>query len=218
MNLPSLLLCVLAAAGPALGCDARGISVGTEELCIADSELLRAEADSDEHVSTCDRIGENQLRNASFEVPVDTCQNDTFCQFPAQDLGGWQTTSAAQVIEVWRDGYLGVPAPDGSQFVELDATSQDTISQEVALPPGQLMYWSFLHRGRNGIETVQLRVGPPEATVSQGVFTSEADAWSSYSGLYRVGETEVVTRVEIVSRTGSNEGNLIDAVVFAPVD
>jgi hypothetical protein len=33
-----------------------------------------------------------------------------------------------------------------------------------------------------------------------------------------VGEAETITRFELASRSGIAEGNLIDAVVFAPVD
>ena len=201
-----------------LACDPRGVSLGSEELCVADSALVTAELGSDEQVSTCARIGGNQLSNPDFELPIVTCQNGDFCQFPAADTEGWQTTSESQVIEIWHDGYRGVPASEGSQFVELDATSRDTLWQELALPPDQLMYWSFAHRGRNGVESVQLRIGPPDATVSQGVFPSPADAWSEYSGLYRVGPAEPVTRLELVSRSGLAEGNLVDNVVFAPVE
>lgn len=200
----------------ALGCDPRGVSLGTEELCVPDPELRLAQATSTEVISPCARIGENQLVNASFEAPIVSCADFDFCKFPPADVEGWQTTGIT--IELWQDGKMRVPAPEGSQFVELDADSQDTLSQEVASQPGQLMYWSFLHRGRNGVESVELRIGPPEATVSQGTFKAEADAWSPHSGLYRVGDAQVRTRFELVSRTGLLEGNLVDAVVFAPVD
>jgi hypothetical protein len=217
MNLHLLPLALLAAA-TVLGCDPRGISVGSEELCVADRDLRRAQATSSEQVSNCARIGENQLINADFEAPIVNCFAGTFCHFPAADVEGWQTTSATREIEIWHDGYMGVPSPEGSQFVELDASSQDTLSQDVASQPGQLMYWSFLHRGRNGLESVELRIGPPQATVSQAVVTSATDAWYPYRGLYRTGDAQRVTRFELVSLTGQAEGNLIDAVELAPVD
>lgn len=218
MNCRPHQLGLLLAASLALGCDARGIRVGTEELCVADEALLALAASTAESVSTCARIGENELGNAGFESPSITCENGLFCQFTVTDLGGWQTSSAAQVVEVWSDGHRGVPAPEGRQFVELDATSQDTLWQDVALSPGQLMYWSFLHRGRNDSESVELQVGPLDATTSQGTFTSATDAWYPYSGLYRVGSAETVTRFALVSLSGTTEGNLLDAIVFAPVD
>ena len=212
-------LCLLGASA-LLGCDARGVSLGSEELCILDPRFASLTTNpTGEQLSTCATLGENVLRNAGFESPVvGDCQGGFFCEFPVADVGGWNTTSDAQVVEIWHDGYHDVPAPDGGQFAELDAMSQDTLSQDVALAPGQLMYWSLLHHGRNGIETMEVLIGPPEAPLSQEVFSSPADAWYTHSGVYRVGPTEKVTRFALRSRTGTMEGNLVDAVVFAPVE
>ncbi len=207
-----------------LACDARGVSLGTEELCVLDDQLAIAEGHSgDEHVSTCARIGDNLLLNAGFEAPlVGSCplvQDGPFCHFPAADITGWQTSSMDQVIEIWQDEFHGVPAAEGSQFGELDATSPDTLWQDLELPPGQLMYWSFQHHGRNGVERLELLIGPPDALVSIGLFSSDVDAWQTHTGLYRVREDAgSVTRFALASRTGLAEGNLVDAVVFAPVE
>jgi hypothetical protein len=113
---------------------------------------------------------------------------------------------------------LEAPAYEGKQLVELDASTQDTVFQDLALSSGQLLYWSLAHRGRNGVDTMELLIGPPEAPVSQRVLESPADTWTSYSGLYRVGRNESVTRFALASRSGTTEGNLVDAVTFAPVE
>jgi hypothetical protein len=110
-----------------------------------------------------------------------------------------------------------VPAPEGEQFVELDAISTDTLSQDVQLQPGSLMYWSLLHRGRNGVENFELLIGPPDALLSQIELVSPNDGWYPYSGLYRVGPRESTTRLSLASRFGTTEGNLLDAIYFAPV-
>jgi len=220
MKGPLISSCLVGACTLALGCDPRGVSLGSEERCVLDPRFATLTANpTDEHVSNCAELGDNVLVNSSFETPlVGDCQGGLFCEFPAADVDGWHTTSELQVIEIWHDGYHDVPAPDGSQFAELDAMSQDTIWQERVLPPGQLMYWSLLHRGRNGIESVEVRIGPPAATVSQAIFSSSNDAWHLYSGVYRVGTGETLTRFALVSRTGTLEGNLVDSVVFAPVE
>jgi len=219
MTRPLVSLCCLGAAA-LLGCDPRGVSLGSEELCVLDARLASVTVNpTDEHVSTCATLGENVLLDASFESPpVGDCMGGFFCEFPAPDVSPWNTTSDSQVIEIWHDGYHDVPAPDGSQFAELDAMSQDAIWQDVALSPGQLMYWSLLHHGRNGIETIEVRIGPTDGTLSQGTFSSGTDAWHPYSGVYRVAPAETLTRFEVASRTGTLEGNLVDALVFAPVN
>jgi hypothetical protein len=212
-------LYVVGASALALGCDAQGVNLGSAELCVLDPRFAELTAPTDEQVSNCAELGENVLLNPGFETPVvGACQNGLFCQFSAPSVEGWATTSGLQLIEIWHDGHRNVPAPEGSQFVELDAESPDTLSQEVALSPGQLMYWSLLHRGRNGVERMQLRIGPPAATLLQATLSSTADAWSPYSGFYRVGAAETLTRLELVSLSGTAEGNLVDAVVFAPVE
>jgi hypothetical protein len=204
-----------------LGCDAHGVNVGTEELCRKDPRLVAAEErPGSEQVSSCAEIGENLIVNPGFETPVvpPTChESGLFCQFPAAEVTGWATNSADQVIEIWLDGHQSVDAPEGNQFGELDARSRDTLTQDVAVTPGQLMYWSILHRGRTGIDSMELRLWPPEAVVTQATLSSPEDAWYEYSGLYRVGDSELTTRVALVSRNGDEEGNLVDVVVLAPV-
>lgn len=204
-----------------VGCGARGVSLGAEEQCIKDEGLAIAELRTPgESVSSCATLGDNQLENSGFETPDVTARCMTaalYCQLPAAEVMGWSTTSEAQVIELWFDGYMNVPAPEGNQFGEINAQSRDTIQQDLALVPDQLMYWSLLHRGREGIDSLELRVGPPDALVTLATISSAEDAWYSYSGLYRVGKAEKLTRFSLVSRSGEARGNLIDALVFAPV-
>jgi hypothetical protein len=199
-----------------LGCSARGVSVGSEELCQPDRELAAAAVASDVTVSTCATLGENELEDAGFEAPL--CMNDAPCQLSASDVPAWSTTSITPVIELWVDGQDGVPADAGQQFAELDATSQDTLSQELALTPGQLMYWAFSHRGRDGIDSLELRIGPPGKLRSQGIFSAPDDEWRRNRGLYRVGAGETTTQFALVSRSGTTRGNFVDDVIFAVVD
>lgn len=200
-------------------CDAHGVRIGSEALCGLDPLLVTAhQRNGQPELPDCASVGENRLVDGSFEAPlVGTCNNGHFCQFPASDVPGWDTSSELQQIEIWNDQNAGVAAQDGKQFVELDASTPDTVFQDLALLPGQLMYWSFFHRGRNGLESLELLLGSPDAPLSQGVLESPSDTWTTYSGLYQVGVDETITRFALASRTGTSEGNLVDAVVFAPV-
>lgn len=210
-------LCALLA-----GCEAQGVSVGTQELCIKDARLVAAEEQSlAPPVSSCAVIGENQLANSGFEAPLvsSSCEaTGLFCQFPAAEVSGWSTSSAEPVIELWYSGHMNVESSEGSQFAELNATSRDTLYQELSLPAGQVMFWSLLHRGRDGIDSMELQLGPPEALAIAATLSSPESGWQSHSGLYQVADDETRTRFALVSRSGSDEGNLVDAVVFAPVN
>jgi len=159
--------------------------------------------------------------NHGMESPTLASQSDCgadFCQVPATEVSGWRTTGEAQVIEVWTDGYWGVPAPEGAQFVELDAQTPDTLYQDLVLAPGEPVYWSVLHRGRLGEETIEISLGPPGEPTSQGSFTSSERDWQEHSGIYLVGDEETVTRFAIASRTGTTQGNLIDRATLAPIE
>jgi hypothetical protein len=202
------------------GCDASGVSLGTEELCQKDPRLVAAEERAKvEPISNCAVIGENVLVNAGFEVPIAACgEVGLFCQLPVDEVTGWSTSSSDQVIELWQSGHTGVVSPEGNQFGELNARSRDTLWQEVVLSPGQLMYWSLQHRGRDGIDSMELQIGPPDALKIVDTISSAEDDWHPSSGFYRVGEDEPRTRFALVSRNALDHGNLVDAVVFAPVD
>jgi hypothetical protein len=211
----TLVGCTLAS----VACDEHGVSLGTEELCQSDPLLVSAQENGPPvALPPCASVGDNRLVNASFETPViGDCNSGHFCQFSATSVPGWDTTSEMQVIEVWADQNSGFPAYEGKQYVELDAMSQDTVFQDLALPAGQLMYWSLAHHGRNGLESFELLIGAPDAPTSQRLIESSNDGWTSFSGLYRVGPDEPITRFALSSRTAGSEGNLVDAVVFAPV-
>jgi hypothetical protein len=212
---------VVALAFVALACGVQGVSLGSEEACAVEAGLVEAqEASGTALLPACATIGQNQLVNYGMESPrlssISDCSME-FCQVGAIQVSGWRTTSESQVIELWADGYWGVPAPEGAQFVELDASTPDTLYQDLVLAPRELVYWSVRHRGRLGDESIEVLLGPPDSPRSQGVFTSSDQDWREYSGIYRVGGDEAVTRFSLASRTGTTEGNLIDDAVLAPI-
>jgi hypothetical protein len=206
-------------ASALLGCEPFGVNLGSQAQCVADSRLADpALRSAGESVSSCAVLGDSVLVNAGFEAPVvGSCEGGVFCHFPAVDVPAWKTSSSEQSIEIWNDGHHDVPAPEGAQFVELNSATRDTLWQDVQLAPGSLMYWSLLHRGRNGVESFELLIGPPDTPVSQAEIVGADDAWYPQSGLYRVGPGETLTRFSLASRVGTTEGNLLDAIYFAQV-
>ncbi|MEU6739642.1 Ig-like domain-containing protein [Streptosporangium sandarakinum] len=164
------------------------------------------------------------LVNGGFEAPPVT----GFQMLPdaSTDPGiGWHTTATDNLVEFWRTGYGGVPAADGQQFAELNATQFSTLYQDLPTVPGTVMTWSLYHRGVAGTDTMHVLIGAPGATVAQTPagasspdITDGNTAWRRYTGTYVVPPGQTVTRFSFqsVSTAGGNPatGNLLDGVVF----
>lgn len=154
-------------------------------------------------------------------------------QYNETDVPGWNfagTTAPTPLddIEIWQSQHGGGSTPfdafEGGQHAEINAEENGALFQDVVTTPGATMGWQFAHRGRTGNDTMEFRLGPPGATVSQGTFTSGNDVnepnegWKLYSGTYTVPAGQYVTRVELrgVSTANGNitTGNFIDSVEF----
>jgi CshA-type fibril repeat protein len=166
------------------------------------------------------------LINGGLEVPSIPGANG---DVPAANAGsptpgiGWSTDDPSLVIELWKDGFLGVPADSGAQFVEINANAQDTLTQDVATTPGTKVRWHLAHRGRAGTDTMQLQVGAPGgplvAQVPDGqAGTDMADgttAWGHYTGVYTVPAGQTTTRfafAAIAEAFNPSYGNFLDSV------
>lgn len=73
-----------------------------------------------------DRAGQRELRGSRL--------HRGFSRPPAQDVPGWDTTASDELIEIWQDGHLSVPASDGEQFSELNATASVRVTRSAATP------------------------------------------------------------------------------------
>ncbi|WP_150546764.1 DUF4347 domain-containing protein, partial [Mesonia oceanica] len=159
--------------------------------------------------------------NGGFESPVIPSGTGTYAQTPADQVPGWETTDVNNSIEIWGDGYLGVPAAEGNQFVEINAYSNGTLYQSFCLNGRSgTVNWAIQHRGRMGVDVAAVKFGEtladaiasaPAATLTDG-----NTAWGSYSGTYVIpeGQTTLVIGFQAISTaTGSPAaGNLIDDV------
>jgi MYXO-CTERM domain-containing protein len=149
--------------------------------------------------------------NGGFELP-DVGLNGVFF-FDEGAVPGWETTATDGQMEFWGSGFNSVPAFEGDQFVELNAFEVATLFQPLCLVPGDVVNWSFAHRGRLGNDTLRLTIGPDVITT---VTTGTAD-WSPNSGTYTptlTASAPVQFFFESVDAAGGSAaaGNFLDAV------
>jgi hypothetical protein len=155
----------------------------------------------------------NGFQNSSFEqgpAPVDYIITDQ------TNLPYWGTTSADKQIEVWYTGFNGVPAYDGNYFMELNANTTGALYQDVYTTPGTTLLWHFAHRGRGGIDSCNLKIGPPGSTIQKAVVGDGVAAWGVYQGSYIVPANQYITRFEfnaLYCASGDlSVGNFLDDV------
>ncbi|MFM2208235.1 MAG: hypothetical protein RL213_2210, partial [Bacteroidota bacterium] len=130
----------------------------------------------------------------------------------------WRTTAADNNIEVWGNGFNGVPSYSGNQFVELNANMVSTLYQDFTPLPGSTALISFAHRGRAGIDVLSVEIGPsgtgPFTTL--GTFSADNTAWVYDTVSYTFPSTASGTyslRFNSVSAAGGpTVGNFLDAI------
>ncbi len=165
------------------------------------------------------------LVNGSFEAPPVATIDWNIPDASTNPSVGWHTTATDKKLEFWRGGPTGIPAADGQQFVELNASEVSTLYQDVPTVPGTVMTWSLYHRGRLGTDEMQVLIGAPGATVAQTPagasspnISDGSTAWGYYTGVYVVPAGQTVTRfaIQSVSATGGSQfaGNFVDGVAF----
>lgn len=124
--------------------------------------------------------GIQSIYNGGFEN-VDA--NGAYKIFPAQNASspteniGWCQTTVEKTIEIGnlandRNAYK-IPTTkiyisktyirDGKQFAELNASEESTLYQVIKTDPGKMYRWSLSHRGRAGIDTMALIIGPNQS-------------------------------------------------------
>ncbi|MEV4377886.1 Ig-like domain-containing protein [Streptosporangium sp. NPDC049644] len=172
----------------------------------------------------CDYTPVN-LVNGSFETPPVATIDWSISDASVNPSVGWHTTATDNKLEFWRGGASGVPAADGQQFAELNATQVSTLYQDLPTVPGTPMTWSLYHRGRLGTDVMRVLIGAPGATVAQTPtgasspdISDDDTAWRHYSGVYVVPPGQTTTRFafESVAAAGGTPtaGNFLDGVVF----
>ena len=138
----------------------------------------------------------------------------------------WATTAPDNTLEIWGDGFLGVPAYEGSSFAELNANYDSTLYQHVnGLGDFNTINWHFAHRGRYGVDVMQLSIidlgadqtyGNGDDTVLyQNVFSADETAWQFHTGsIVSIGNLTRFAFEAVSAAGGSTQGNFIDYCGF----
>jgi formylglycine-generating enzyme required for sulfatase activity len=169
------------------------------------------------------------LTNPGFEEP--RVEEGTFvlADVLLETMPGWKTTDTH--FEIWGTGFKGVPAHEGTQFVELNAYIDGTLYQDsTGIQQGSILEFTFAHRGRNGDDTMKMTITDLGADNSLGggddtvLFTKEyttgKDAWAVYEStneqkIEALGNTVRFGYGAVSTATGElGEGNLLDAANF----
>jgi hypothetical protein len=107
------------------------------------------------------------LVNGGFEDPACTGNTATIsnyptCYIPQSEVPGWKTTDSSGKIEIWRGGVGAPPLPlayQGNQYAELNSFEIATLFQDViGIPAGNLVGFELAHRGRNGVDVMELKI------------------------------------------------------------
>lgn len=164
------------------------------------------------------------LGNGGFEDPPVAA--DTYTLFPAAAVPPWQTTDGAGEIEIWGDGFLGVPAYAGNAFAELNANTPGTLYQDVVSTPGATMTWTLAHRGRDGDDEMEVLIGDANTAdvmsatgwdfISSPLLDGNT-AWGVHTDDYVVPAGQTCTRFAfraVSAAGGPSVGNFLDEVAF----
>ena len=138
------------------------------------------------------------------------------------DMPSSGTFAQRNGIEIWKNGFLSTPSQSGSFLAEINAYVNGTLYQDVALTPGTTVSWSLWHRGRAGVDSMNVLIGTPNdvqqrlASTVQALISDDNTQWVFYSGTYQVPVGQYVTRFGFhsISTSGGNAavGNLVDNI------
>jgi hypothetical protein len=161
----------------------------------------------------------NIFCNGGFD---DVACGTTVALVTNQQLPCWQTTATDGKMEIWNNGYNGVPSYSGNQFLEMNATMPSTLYQNINIVPGKNISIGFAHRGRGGIDSISVSIGPvggPYTTL--GYFGNDQYSWGYYTINYTVPENfgdYYSLRFNSIYWGGGilTVGNFLDAVSVSP--
>ncbi|WP_339660007.1 collagen-binding domain-containing protein [uncultured Polaribacter sp.] len=161
----------------------------------------------------CDCGDPTIIHNGSFESNNTVT---TWKQFNQNDVDGWRTTSTDEKIEIWKSGFLGKTSQNGGFHAEINATQRAALYQVICAEPGSVLTWSVWHRGRDGEDVAEVKIGSTVASATtEVIMTTGNSAWKKYTGTYTVpaGDNKAYFVFQAISSKPNNNlsyGNLLD--------
>jgi hypothetical protein len=169
------------------------------------------------------------VANGGFETP-DLGDAAVFRFRSAESVPGWG--SSTRDIEIWANGFSGVPSYEGTQHVELNARRAGTLFQDVAgIAAGSTLTFGFAHRARRGVDVMRFTMtdlghdgdvgGGDDAVLFTNEFTATTAGWvatssSAFAPVTAQGGTVRLSFSAISTGSGSaSVGNFLDAVTLS---
>lgn len=160
-----------------------------------------------------------EFTNGSFEEGPFPSGYGLYTQSQVQ---GWSSTVSGSYIEIWKSGFNSTPAVNGNYFIELNSTNKGSVYQQLSVNPGDVISYSFYHRGRSGEDQTKVYIGPSGSIQYQMLAKTGKTAWKKYSGTYTVPSnvTSIWFYLYAYSSSGnsSSVGNFIDDVRLQFID
>ena len=192
---------------------------GTAPFTLINDSVIEVNLQADAEFYVANYLRLNILSdNIDFEDPT-ICASNCYKIVNANTVPGWSTTASDNMVELWANNFQGVQAYKGNQFMELNANMDAALYQDVTTTPGQLMGINLAHRGRGGVDVMELLAGPPGGPYVSINNYGDGESWGYYSETYRVpaGQTQTRFIFETVSCKGGpcgGSGNFLDAIEF----
>ncbi len=158
--------------------------------------------------------GTNLANNGGVELPFFGAGTNNMVS--PTGVPGWSTNDTA--IEIWGNGFNGVPSHTGVQFMEMNANigTSVLIQTPSAIHNRAQIDTFWAHRGRQGNDTARMTIADNGGgSTTSPNFTTGNTAWSTQSLVHLATATAsslTLTFDSISSTGGASLGNFIDTV------
>jgi hypothetical protein len=164
------------------------------------------------YVCTYCPASNNLLVNGSFENPAITSS------WGIVSVPSWTNLADNNKIEVHKN-VLGIPVPNGSQYIEVNGSTYGKIYQDVTVLANKSLQLSFMYRARM-VANESIKVTLFDPTNNSNIYsfnvTATRNLWKKITANYSsaLNQTKVRILIEGVTGFSAGAGNLIDDVNF----